>query len=86
MRDKITYEWTAEQIDEHGDIQDADHADKRRELDTDVRYTSVDVGVVRTYGNDDGVMGRTWAYIEDGILPDHFCDGTIVPQRFHKEI
>jgi len=82
----ITYEWTAEQIDQHGDIQDSDYQDNLKSLDTIARYQFVDIGLVKNTGDEaNGITDRTWAYIESETLPTHFMDGSKVPQRFHKE-
>lgn len=32
------------------------------------------------------VEERTWAYVEDGKLPETFQDGHKVPVRFHREL
>jgi len=82
----IAYEWTAEQVDHHGDIQDVDFQDRLKELDTITRYQFVDIAVVKNTGDEaNGITDRTWAYVEGGVLPTHFKDGSKVPQRFHKE-
>jgi hypothetical protein len=32
------------------------------------------------------IEDRTWAYIDNGKLPEEFEDGTRVPVRFHAEV
>lgn len=81
-RDRVSYEWTAEEVDENGDIVDSDFAEKLRDLDTSGRR----VALVRQLGNShDGVTHREWAYPEDGKLPEEFSAGAAVPKRFLQE-
>lgn len=88
MAKKVSYEWDRETVDEHGDIQDHNHAEKlRRIIDDEGRLV-----LVRDVWNEfDGVVEREWAYVVDNNLPEHFSDafqreGAKVPQRFHKEL
>ena len=49
------------------------------------------LGLTRNIGNDaEGLIDRTWAYVENGKLQEYFqtaggSDDTKVPARFHKE-
>ena len=92
MQNRISYEWDAESVDEHGDIQDH-HA-----VDTFAAAMEVvpqggnfrEVVLVRqTWNEVDGVRDRAWAYYGRecaGLLPEDFDDGHEVPQRFHDEV
>ncbi len=76
------YEWDKERIDEHGDIIDHDFADALKDL----KNREGILVLVR-----DDPHGRSWAYVEDGKLPEYFVDAfgnqtAKVPQRFHKEL
>jgi len=90
MRNKITYEWTLEILDDYGDIVDVHFFETLRDLliskqdiDDDV---NCDVGIVKHLGNDaDGIVDREYAYIEHGKLPEKFDGGYNMPKRFKKE-
>ena len=79
----VYYEWDIETYDGE-DIDDHDHAERLRdlqELEPDQRLV-----LVRTTSED-----RTWAYVENGRLPERFRDAyetpqTRVPVRFHREL
>lgn len=83
------YEWIVEQIDKHGDVEETNAYDtyaQAAQSASRVDSFRVDIGICRTNDN-----GRTWAYIKDGILPEHFEDAyqnrqTKVPKRFHQEV
>lgn len=89
-RTKSTYEWAWEATDESGEITDCDYFPTLAECQGQA-LTGADVALVKRYGNDDdGEVGRTYAYLQAGPegelkLPETFDDGTTVPQRFHKE-
>jgi len=90
-RNKISYEWDNESVDRYGDIQDHDHGDTLRYLTPpqkvpDANGYTRELVLVRDVWNDwDGVVDRSWAYVEDGILPTEFTYGAKVPKRFHVE-
>jgi hypothetical protein len=89
---KLDYEWDIESLDIHGDIIDHDFKSSfpgPRDFDA----TGEVVVLVKSYarglsGREDSFMieDRTWAYLEDGKLPEEFEDGTRVPKRFHAEV
>jgi hypothetical protein len=93
MRYKVSYEWDIEELDEHGDIINHNHADKLKDL-PDVKGSLV---LVRSLGNEyEGLVDRQWAYVYDmygdQYLPRFFSDSggdttfeIEVPKRFHKE-
>lgn len=79
------YEWCYETTDEHGDILSGDFEDKLKDFQ-DNRKTS-QLCLVRNVGDEiDGVQYRSWAYVENGKLPEYFEDGYKVPMRFHQEL
>jgi hypothetical protein len=102
-RYRVHYEWDAEQVnitdidpetgEPYNDVQDHNHND----IDTVLSEIAeegcrVDVVLVRNVGNeDDGLVDRQWAYVEDGKLPEFFEDAyqkplCRVPQKFHVEL
>lgn len=88
MRNKVTYEWDLETLDEYGDIQDHDFAERL----IDLKGKEWRLVLVRDEGNElNGLANRYWAYVENGKLPECFSNATNVvnikvPQRFHKEL
>jgi hypothetical protein len=82
------YEWTAEEIDAHGDITDVSFWDKLAEIpDLDLTRPGFDYGLLKRVGNEAaGETHRAYAYIRSGKLEATFDDGTKVPQRFHDEL
>lgn len=91
MKNETCYEWTSEEIDENGDIQNSDFSEDLKGL-LCFHEQSHDLGLVRNVGNDeDGLLDRSWAYVlPDGSLDTHFRDvdgkpQVKVPKRFLKE-
>lgn len=80
----IRYEWAIETFDEYGDVTEVDHHDKFPGLPP----AGQDVVLVRDrIADDENLEERTWAYIENGKLPERFDNGrTKVPKRFHAEV
>lgn len=94
---RINYEWAVESVDEHGDIFDVCHWDTRAEAERwaqDVqpvrdgehnRIVLVRDAVEYVDGDEDGLVDRQWAYLdENGDLPEEFDGGARVPKRFLK--
>jgi len=96
----VFYEWDIEEVidyhDGDNDIQNHLHQPNfevlRLELSTLKEYVTpaghVHYDPVLVCDDD---QGRSWAYIEDGKLPEFFedayqCRTRKVPKRFHKEI
>jgi hypothetical protein len=90
----IRYEWTVEFL-EDDDIVDLYFGDTLKDVlrqagDTPAGYIK-HIGVVRDrYDSAESLVCRSWAYVEDGKLPDRFTDAcgrevAKVPARFHKE-
>jgi len=83
------YEWTVEELDEHGDIIDCYFYDRiteipRHWLDNEL----MDIGLVwRTGNEDDGETDRAYAYIDRGTmtLSRMFDNGKKVPSRLLAE-
>jgi len=90
VRNKTLYEWTCEQLDEFGDIQNSDFGDKLSDVKDFGKGEPLQraIALVKNVGNDDdGLVERTWAYItEEGKLPELFINQDRVPKRFHKEL
>jgi len=101
MRNQIIYEWDWELFDtESDDILDHVHFDKMSDYPSNP-YSHEDgksarLVLVRDEGNeDDGVVDRMWAYVENGKLPEEFAyagagemrpNGVRVPKKFHKQL
>lgn len=101
MRSKTYYEWIVEQMDPAtvgtGDpeIMDTSAFDSLAEAKAfAAQYDGdpVELGLTRNVGNEvEGLLDRSWAYVKDGKLADHFDYGlgeigASVPARFHKEM
>ena len=97
MTQRVCYEWDVETfigledldtddiIDHHHCSVAAEAISMHREV---VRAGEVQARIclIRdTLGVWNTVEARTWAYVEDGVLPERFDDGTRVPKRFAKE-
>jgi len=95
---EVIIEWLLEELEDgepDADIYDTRCGDSYAEVkawasDLDRPYR---IGLVRDKGNDEeGLVDRQWAYIEDGKLPERFDwgggedGGAKVPARYHKEI
>ncbi len=87
---QVNYEWDIESLDEYGDIIDHRHSDVFPGIPTGDNESLV---LVRDTA--EGISGepssfdlkdRTRAYTVDGVLPQTFDDGTMVPMRFFKEM
>ena len=83
------YEWDIETLDEFGDIEDHEHSEKLRPYHFNLEPNQQLVLVCDHWQG--GWMYRSWAYVVDGELPEHFEDAYQnaegkVPQRFHKEL
>ena len=87
----VIYEWVIETVDiESEDILSVDHANTYAEAlvqssDQPDEGCFYRIGLVRD--DDDG---RSWAYVEDGVLPSHFEDAlnrrvAKVPQKLRKQ-
>lgn len=76
MKNEIKYEWDIEEIDEHGDIIDHNHADRLGDLDlTELKDANKRLVLIRDEGNqNDGLQERYWAYPINGVLPEYFSD------------
>jgi hypothetical protein len=93
MKNKVTHEWLVESVDQYGDIQDtncyptlADAIQTTKGSDhSDGGYYRI--GLVRDEGNKvDHLIDRQWAYFQqDGILPESYSDGAIIPLKRRYE-
>ena len=86
----IIYEWDAEEIAPRtGEVVDHNHSDKLNDgYFTNDILTSPDYALVlvRDDYEDEALIKRSWAYVENGKLPDTFEGEHKVPKRFHKEL
>jgi hypothetical protein len=83
-----SYEWDWEEVDTHGDILDHNFSDKlKSQPEPDNALTHYELVLVYNRGDDvEGIVDRSWAYVQDGKLPETFQNGIKVPKRFHEEI
>ena len=88
------YEWVYENVDECGGIEEV-FGDSAAEVFSNISSTDGDpqdwlwrIALVRYLGNDDdGVVDRDYAYVDNDKLPIKFKNQDFgVPQRFHKEL
>ena len=88
------YEWDVEVCtdDEFEDIEDhlfqRDYAGCLKELQQGATYDGTKKRIVLVR---DDEKGRSWAYLEDGKLPEHFLDAysnetAKVPKQFRDEV
>lgn len=93
----ILYEWVIEAVDEHGDIQDVDHADTFAEAlraAATMKHAhgmEVEIALVRERWDgpkdSENLENRQWAYLGQGdVLPAKFDGGAAVPPRFRTEV
>ena len=87
VKNKVWYEWSWEQLDDHGDIDNQDFNESLSELMKQMQGEKVDICLIRHLGNEvTGEADRQYVYVKDGILPQRFDDLKIVPQRYHNEL
>ena len=86
-----TYEWTAEGIDENGDVDDIHFASSYAEAVAAAArlaedYARADVGITRRVHDWTGeLVSEQWAYVCDGELETEFDGGAKVPAKFIAE-
>jgi hypothetical protein len=84
-----TIEWLIEEIDEHDDIVNVNHAETYAQAVQFANGVSkVRIGLVRDLPR---LGGRSWAYIVDGKLPEYFTDAyddntARVPLKYHNAV
>lgn len=92
----VIYEWVIEDIEENGDIVDANYAAtlaallRCRSVDLGALPESVDIGISRAvYDDYDAMIEQYYAYVDKstGNLPQIFEENSCsLPCRFHKEL
>jgi hypothetical protein len=95
----VSYEWDVETVQEvesaeyaAGDILEHDHSETYAKAAHTIKTFTPDNGTsyqIVLVRDDDN--GRSWAYMEGGILPEYFEDAygaevAKVPKRFHAEV
>lgn len=95
----VRYKWDVEYVttvasadNDAGEILDHDFCDSYAEAKMRAALPAPDEGMhfeIVLVRDDDNM--RSWAYMEDGKIPEHFRDAydndyAKVPQRFHKEV
>jgi hypothetical protein len=87
----VYYEWDVEEVDENEDIQNHNHTSsytKAKEVAAIPNEGGIISRIVLVRDDDNC---RSWAYMEDGKLPEWFEDAygaevAKVPKRFIKEV
>jgi len=85
MKTSTTYEWVAEKIDRHGDVEESSSWATRAEAESMIKHGFTEVALVRrVHDPEDGdEIERQYAYLlEDGETPGFFDAGARVPARF----
>ena len=90
IKNKVFYEWTAEWLDEHGDIQECQHIDfKEWPVDCSLVDGCVEakLALKRFFGSEaNGLQEVGYAYVSgDGFLEPGFDTGQKVPQRYIEQ-
>lgn len=97
MRDKIYYEWAVEEmVVENGqvteDIEDNSFYDKiddifiLNELEN-LSLPQYELCLWKRKGNEyDGMTDSTWAYVQNGELPEEFNDGSRIPEHMKFQL
>lgn len=89
---RVTYEWDYESFDpETGDVLDHDFHTKCPGLPTEdnvqlVLVRNVWRGLKADFNMSADLCERSWAYVNNGKLPESTDAGDKVPQRFHDEL
>jgi len=101
MSGKVFYEWDVEEVsqDEYEDVLDHDHQDHLSDFYVDrvtnalLRRNGFQLVLVRDRHDGFGdLVDRSWAYVEDMVLPERFDyadganTGAKVPERFRNEL
>lgn len=86
----VYYEWAVEERDEHGDAIDVSHYETyKAAADSAAQWLdgkAYDIVLVYNMGCDsEGILERSWAYVDGGKLAETFENGRNVPKRFLKE-
>jgi len=93
----VVYEWDAETVSTDGyeDVLDHSHRDTAIEALRDIDQIdkpNMRLVLVRdVWDKHEGLIDRTWAYVDDDKLPEKFADAdgleqSCVPKRYHSEL
>lgn len=90
MRNRKTYEWRVNQVDEHGDINDIYFFDTYAEAANFMCLEGFqNIELTKIIGNDDdGIVDRTYATVDFDLweLPEAFDDGSKIPANKRAEV
>jgi hypothetical protein len=85
-----TYEWKVEELisAEDRDILDVHHWTTYAEAVANAPKDHVfEICLVRNVGNDeDGITDRKHAYVNKGVLSEHFDEGGVPPKQYAAEV
>ena len=86
---KVGYEWACEEwTEDRSDVLE-NYFDERvlRCLETSKQLQTFSIVLVRdVYCETEGLIERSWAYVDNGELPEEFTGGAKVPKRFVAEL
>ena len=86
---KVGYEWACEEwTEDRSDVLE-NYFDERvsRCLQTSKQLETFSIVLVRdVYCETEGLIERSWAYVDNGELPEEFTGGAKVPKRFVAEL
>jgi hypothetical protein len=93
MKNKVIHEWLVESVDQYGDIIDSNCYPTLKDAICTTEGADYSdggyyrLGLVRDEGNEvDHLLDRQWAYFQpDGILPESYSDGAIIPLKHRYE-
>ena len=86
MTDTVDYEWTIEDTDFYGDIHAIDQMSVVEAINRSRTKSYTDnckpvLVLIRMKGNqDEGLLDKQYAYLENGELPKEFDGGALVPK------
>jgi len=89
MKNKVSYEWTFDELNDDGDIVDSDGVMTLSERPNLRLDNQLMLALTRNVGNDiDGLLERSYAYVDTDTmtLPHEFDDGYVVPQKYRLEL
>ena len=90
MRNRTTYEWRVNQVDEHGDINNINFFDTYAEAANFMCLEDYqEIELTKIIGNnDDGIVDRAYAAVDFDLweLPETFDDGSKIPAAKRTEV
>ena len=91
-KNKTSYEWVYEDVDQYGDIHNPIYTDSAKDATSFIASTgeglTPEIALVRTFGSEgNGIQQRDYAYAVNGELPEEFPEEDWkVPKRYREEL